>query len=167
MIRTITCVLFAAAAAGLVSHGGAVASGQKKDDPQPKTQPVGGQMVTPFMECAKACDDCARVCDDCGAHCAKLAIEGSKHHQTTMRTCQDCAEVCSAASRIMARQGPFSDTICIACAQACKRCGDECEKHGANDPVMKRCAEECRRCEKACLTFLKNAGFAPDGPPKK
>lgn len=168
MIRTTMHLLFAVAAAGIVSPGGVAGQDRTQDNTQTRAQPpVGGLMVSPLLECAKSCDDCARVCDECGAHCAKLVADGSKHHLTTQRTCQDCADVCSAAARILARKGPFSDTICLACAQACKRCGDECEKHGANDPVMKRCADECRRCETACLTMLKNSGFDPNAPPKK
>ena len=49
------------------------------------------------------------------------------------------ARFCSAAGCITAKEGPFSDLICTACAGACKRCGDACEKHGANDPLMKQC----------------------------
>src|SRR5581483_8830580 len=74
-----------------------------------------------FMECAKACDDCARICDACGAHCADLIANGKREHLTTLQTCQDCATACSAASCVTARTGPFSDLMCTACAEACKR----------------------------------------------
>lgn len=110
-----------------------------------------------FEQCAKACDDCARLCDMCAAHCAKLIAEGKKDHLNTLQTCQDCASICSSASSVVAKQGPFSDLICTACAEACKRCGDACEKK-SEDPMMKRCAEECRRCEQACREMLKNVG---------
>lgn len=108
-----------------------------------------------FMDCAKACDDCARICDACAAHCAQMVANGEKNHLNTLQTCADCATFCSAASRIVARQGPFSDLICTSCADACKRCGDACEQF-ANDPMMKECAEECRKCEKACRDMLKH-----------
>jgi hypothetical protein len=81
-------------------------------------------------------------------------MEGHKHHFTTLQTCQDCATHCSAAATIVARQGPFSDTICKACAEACARCAKECEQHGSNDAVMKRCADECKRCEQACKDMI-------------
>jgi hypothetical protein len=111
-----------------------------------------------FVECAKACDDCARSCDGCAAHCAKLLADGSKHHLATLKTCQDCAAVCKAASCVVAKQGPFSDIVCTACADACMRCGDACEKHGGDDATMKACAAECRKCEKACREMLKHTG---------
>jgi len=62
--------------------------------------------------------------------------------------------VCVAAGRILARRGPFSLLICDACAEACARCGANCEQH-ASDPVMAACARACRDCEKACRDMLK------------
>jgi hypothetical protein len=84
-----------------------------------------------------------------------LLSQGKKEHATTLRTCEDCADHCGSAARITARQGPFADLICTACAQACARCGKECEKF-PEDAHMKKCAEECRKCEKACREMLKH-----------
>lgn len=64
----------------------------------------------------------------CAAHCAKLISDGKKVHLVTLTTCQDCASMCAAAFSVMSRMGPFSDLICTVCADACKECGDECEK---------------------------------------
>jgi hypothetical protein len=128
-----------------------VSADDKKVDDKKGHDEHGGA----FMECAKACDDCARSCDACGAHCAKLLADGKKEHLKTLATCQDCATMCSAASCIVARHGPFSHTICTACADACKQCGDACDKF-KNDDMMKRCADECRKCEKACRAMLKH-----------
>jgi hypothetical protein len=110
-----------------------------------------------YEQCAKACSDCQRACDACATHCARLLAEGEKDHLKTLRTCEDCATHCSAAATIVARMGPFSDTICTACAEACKRCGDACAKH-QHDPIMKKCAEQCRECETACRDMLKQTG---------
>lgn len=120
-----------------------------------------------YEGCARTCDDCARTCDACGTHCAKLVADGEKHHMSTLRTCLDCATVCRAASAIVAKQGPFSDVICTACADACKRCGEACEKHGGNDEVMKGCAEECRRCERACRDMLQHTGHGETTKPRR
>jgi hypothetical protein len=109
------------------------------------------------MDCAKACDDCARICDACAAHCAMMVADGKKEHLKTAATCADCATICRAAASVTARKGPFSDAICTACAEACKRCGDACDKH-KDDDMMRKCAEECRRCEKACRDMLKHVG---------
>lgn len=107
-----------------------------------------------FDECARACSDCQRECDSCATHCRHMLAQGKKEHQTTLRTCLDCGDHCAAASRIMARRGVFSDLICKACADACARCGKECQKF--DDEHMKKCAAECRKCEKACREMLKN-----------
>jgi hypothetical protein len=82
-----------------------------------------------------------------------LLADGKADHLKTLRTCQDCATHCAAAAGIVARKGPFSDLICTACAGACRRCGDACEKH-SHDRVMKECADECRKCERACRDML-------------
>src|SRR5262245_35334218 len=108
------------------------ASGQDKKAGQPGGHDAHAKH---FMDCAKACDDCARICDACGAHCARLTAEGKKEHLKTLQTCQDCATHCSAASCITARQGPYSDLICTACAEACRRCGDACNQF-KDDPMM-------------------------------
>ncbi len=115
-----------------------------------------------FMECAKACADCQRECDSCASHCAHLVAEGKKEHMKTLGTCADCASICSTAARITARGGPFSGTICEACAKACAACGAACDQVGGDDEHMKRCAEECRRCEKACRGMLQMVGHNSD-----
>jgi hypothetical protein len=120
--------------------------------PRPEVDPK----MPYFLVCAKACDDCARICDTCSAHCAKLVADGKNEHMQTLKLCQDCAAVCRAAAAVTARDGPMADLITLACADACKRCGDECEKH-ASDPVMKGCADQCRACEKVCREMNQQA----------
>jgi len=106
-----------------------------------------------YDECANACAACQRVCDSCAAHCLGLVAEGKKEHQQTLQTCLDCAEICAAANRIVSRSGPFSDTICRACAEACDRCAKACEQF-PSDEYMAQCAKECRTCQKACEAML-------------
>jgi hypothetical protein len=121
--------------------------------PKPQAPPLPGPGVDPqmplFVICAQTCDDCARICDMCSIHCARMLSEGKKEHFQTLRLCQDCAEICSATARVAAKDGPLSDLMYLACADACKRCGDACEKF-ASDPMMNKCVQECRRCEKMC-----------------
>jgi hypothetical protein len=63
-------------------------------------------------KCAAACSDCQRACDGCAHHCGTMLAEGKKEHLTTLRTCEDCATVCAAAACVVARHGPFADTVC-------------------------------------------------------
>src|SRR4051794_40909868 len=165
MIRTTLWAAVGLAAVTLIVWNGAAAKGPQED--QKPGAAASAEKMSPFKECAKACDDCARSCDECGAHCARMLAEGKKDHIESLRQVQDCATVCSAASCILSRGGPDADLICVACADACKRCGDACEKHAAHDPIMKANTEECRRCEKACRTMLQNSGFDANAKPGK
>ena len=148
--------------AGAIFPAGAARDPQVKIPPPPVPLPEVDPKMPMFVVCAKACNDCARQCDTCAAHCANLLAEGRKEHLQTLRLCQDCATLCQAAGSITARDGPMSNLICAACADACKLCGDECLKHPA-DPTMKRCAEECHKCEKACRDMVKQTGTTSRG----
>jgi hypothetical protein len=106
-----------------------------------------------FDKCARACNDCQRICDACSIHCAGMVAKGKKEHFKTLQTCQDCADFCATAAQIVSRGGPFAGLICKGCAEACKRCGDECNKF-KDDEWMKKCADECFRCQKACEEML-------------
>ena len=113
----------------------------------------GGMPSEAMASCAKACSDCQRMCNSCSTHCAHQVHAGKTDHMTTLMTCQDCANVCAAASQVVARGGPFSVTVCKACAEVCGKCAEACEKF-ADDAHMKACAEECRKCEKACQEMV-------------
>jgi hypothetical protein len=135
------------------------AGGQERKD-QPGSRDAHHEM---FQKCAEECADCQLACDACARHCAQLVADGKKEHLRTLQTCQDCADFCSAAAHIVARQGPFAALICESCAEACARCGKECERF-PDDQMMRKCAEECRACEKACREMVRHAG--PGGPKK-
>ena len=140
-----------AAVVSLISYGQFATA----DEPK-KPSAAEHATATPMIACAKACGECALACDMCAAYCATMLAEGKREHLKVMQTCQDCAAICGTAACIMAKNGPFSDLICTACADACKRCGDACEAM-KDDAMMKKCAEECRKCETACRAMLKTA----------
>jgi len=125
-----------------------------------------GHHAAAFDACAKACSDCQRACDSCANHCSHMVAEGKKEHLKTLQTCQDCATHCAAAAAITARQGPFADLICTACAEACVRYGKECAKF-PEDKHMKACAEECKKCAKACREMLSHTGKATTSTERK
>lgn len=108
-----------------------------------------------FASCAKECSDCQRICDACAAHCAAMMSEGHNAHRETLASCQDCADLCAAASRIVARSGPYASEVCRACADVCKQCAERCEQF-SKDETMRDCAQECRKCQQACEQMLKN-----------
>lgn len=132
---------------------------QEKDKAKSGADHQEGTTSEALMRCAEECSKCQRECDSCGSHCAKLLSEGKKEHLNTLMTCRDCADFCSAAAEIVARGGPFASLICESCAEACARCGQECEKFPESEQ-MKRCAQACRSCEKACREMAKHRGHA-------
>ncbi|MDB5389813.1 MAG: hypothetical protein JWM11_5459 [Planctomycetaceae bacterium] len=130
---------------------GVAATCQQGQSQDKKTDPPAHNVL--MQSCARACSDCQRACDMCSSHCATMLQDGKKEHFTTLMTCRDCATVCSAAAQIVARGGPFSKSICIACADTCSACAKECQKT-ANESQMKSCADECLKCERACREMI-------------
>ena len=130
---------------------------------QPQERPArqSTPMSSGLEACAKACSDCQRECASCSAHCASMLSQGKSQHLQTLQTCADCAEICAVTASIVARDGPFTQIMLQACADACARCAEACEKF-PDDAHMKRCAEECRRCEQACKDAMKQ-GRSPGG----
>lgn len=126
---------------------------------QPRADGDHAQHDEMMQACAEACSNCQRSCEMCSTHCAGLVGEGNRDHAITLATCRDCADFCGAAAQIVARSGPFAGLICEACAAACARCGEQCEKF-PNDKHMQMCAKECRKCEKACQDMIKHVGLA-------
>jgi hypothetical protein len=59
---------------------------------------------------------------------------------------------------VLARQTAFDPqlarTVLETCAQACRLCAQECERHASHHQHCRVCAEACRRCEQACEDLL-------------
>ena len=105
-------------------------------------------------DCLKACADCAKSCEMMFHHCFKLTAQGHKEHAKSARIALDCAEFCGLSARLIARMSPLMGLSCTACAEACKKCGDECGKSDMAE--MKACAEVCRKCEQSCREMAAN-----------
>src|SRR6516165_291602 len=75
--------------------------------------------ATAEMEkCLKECARCAKECESCLTHCVYLVADGKKEHVRTLRTCNDCGDMCAMAGKFVARDGPFMNQMCDACARA-------------------------------------------------
>jgi hypothetical protein len=48
----------------------------------------------------------------------------------------------------------------MACAEACRICGAECENHVAMHEYCRVRSEACRSCEQACRALLHGASLA-------
>jgi hypothetical protein len=66
----------------------------------------------------------------------------------------DCTDVCTATGRLASRRTGTNEALLKrmieTCAEACRLCGAECQKHADRHEHCRICAESCRRCEEAC-----------------
>ncbi|MDE3720454.1 four-helix bundle copper-binding protein [Nocardiopsis sp. N85] len=106
--------------------------------------------------CIEACGECAQACTLCADAC--LGEEGVADLVACVRSDLDCADLCETTHRLLsrrtARDNALLKTVLEACAQACRRCGNECERHAGHHEHCRVCAEVCRRCEDACRDLL-------------
>lgn len=112
-----------------------------------------------LADCIQACFDCAQTC----ASCADACLGEQEHLQHLVRCIRlnlDCADVCNTTGRLLSRQTePEMAVLHVqmqACAEACRACGAECQRHAESMGMehCRFCAESCRRCEEACNRLL-------------
>lgn len=105
-----------------------------------------------LTKCIEACFDCGQSCTACADAC--LGEEMVKELARCIRLDLDCADVCETTGRALSRQldadPQVTRAFLLACAQACRSCGEECERHAEMHEHCRLCAEACRRCEQAC-----------------
>ncbi len=122
-----------------------------------RTNPSGAAVEEAnLVECIEACFDCAQACTACADAC--LGEENPKELARCVRLDLDCADVCAATGKVLSRQTAFEPEMARAtlqaCAEACRLCGDECERHAEHHEHCRVCMEACRRCEQACNGVL-------------
>ena len=114
--------------------------------------------TTPLGRCIDACFDCAQACIACADAC--LGEDAVKDLTRCIRLNLDCADICETTGRALSRQvgadPQVTRAFLEACAQACRSCGDECQRHaeGMNMEHCRVCAEACHACEQACNELL-------------
>lgn len=90
--------------------------------------------------------DCCNALEQCIKDCFQLVakIKDVPGMEKTIElteicigACADCLDACESVRLDRGR-------MMITCAEACKICALECEKH--NSPESIRCAESCRKC---------------------
>src|SRR5438132_1714842 len=62
---------------------------------------------------------------------------------------RECAEICQLTASLFARGSVNIDKFLKLCAEICRLCAEECEKH-MHDHCQK-CAHICRSCSEMCL----------------
>ena len=113
---------------------------------------VEGGIADQLMRCIEMCLDCAQTCMSCADAC--LAEAGVAQLRQCIRLNLDCADIC-AATGFMASRRTGSNPALVrmmieTCAEACRMCKEECERHADMHEHCRICAEACAECERAC-----------------
>ena len=107
------------------------------------------ETVQELFECSETCTSCADAC---------LAEADVAPLVRCIRLNLDCADVCATTGRILLRQTEPAVGLLRAqleaCAEACRTCAAECERHAGHMEHCRICAEACRRCVAACEKLL-------------
>ena len=101
-----------------------------------------------MQKCIQECLNCYAICTTTAAHCLEMGGKhASRQHQTSLL---DCATICQTSADFMLRGSPLHARTCAVCAEACRRCEQECRSMADGDEMMLQCAEACRRCAESC-----------------
>ncbi|MFN5375310.1 MAG: four-helix bundle copper-binding protein [Chitinophagaceae bacterium] len=97
-----------------------------------------------FKNCIEACLACLTTCESCITDCV------ASDYKECILLCRDCADICALCARFEARGSKFRHNLHILCAEVCKACSVECEKHASHHASCKECAEACKECAAIC-----------------
>jgi hypothetical protein len=121
-----------------------------------RTHPQASTDADALARCVDECFACAATCTSCADAC--LGEPVVQELVGCIRRNLDCADVCYATGSVLVRQTAFeaqlARTVLETCAQACRLCAEECERHASHHEHCRVCAEACRRCEQACEDLL-------------
>ena len=119
---------------------------------------VQGNTNDALIRCIEECYSCAQSCTSCADAC--LAEDMVDQLRQCIRLNLDCADVCVASGALATRRTGSNEGVILAtleaCAQACRVCAEECERHASKHEHCRICAESCRRCEKACREAMQS-----------
>ena len=105
-----------------------------------------------LADCVEACFDCAQTCISCAE--ASLDEEGASALGHCIQLTLDCANACAATGPALSRSAHASPALIRhlveTCAELCRACADECDRHADEYQQCHVAAEACRACEQSC-----------------
>jgi uncharacterized membrane protein len=117
-----------------------------------RTHPSSAAQEESVVRCIEETLACAQACTVCADAC--LAEDDVAELRQCIGLNLDCADVCDTTTRVLSRAGSsdleVTRSVLLACVQACRSCGAECERHAEHHEHCRVCAESCRRCEDVC-----------------
>lgn len=122
--------------------------------------PARGPLDAPLVRATEACHACAEACLACAD--ASLDDPAVERFGRCIRLALDCADACSTTGPALARR-TAANTVLMrqmaeTCAELCRTCATECDRHGAEHDHCLLCAEACRACETACQEAATSLG---------
>jgi hypothetical protein len=109
-----------------------------------------------LVRCIEECFNCAQACVSCADAC--LAEEMRGELVQCIRLNLDCADICAAVGAVASRRtGSNHDVMRRSldlCAEACRYCAAECERHAEAHEHCRICADACHTCDAACRTAM-------------
>jgi Domain of Unknown Function (DUF326) len=115
--------------------------------------------------CCDACGECAEACNKAFHHSIEQGSAGKPRYAKLAQTVADCAAFCALSAQMIGRHSMMMTLSCRACADACRRCAQECELFDT-DIDVKLCTEACQRCEESCRNMIKAMGDDSGSVPK-
>lgn len=123
----------------------------------PSSATIDRQALTDAIDTITSCADTCTACAD-----ACLAEDKVADLRRCIRLNLDCADACRSTAAMLLRQTEPDVAVLRAaveaCEQACRSCGDECDKHAEMHEHCRVCAEACRQCADACRQLLGSLG---------
>jgi len=105
-----------------------------------------------MRSCIDACNECATECEHCANAC--LNEQDVKMLARCIRLDLDCADACASTGSMLTRRTAATSALMVqmlqTCADFCRLCADECDRHAGDHAHCRICAETCRQCERAC-----------------
>ncbi|CAA7625327.1 four-helix bundle copper-binding protein [Magnetospirillum sp. UT-4] len=113
---------------------------------------VQGNTNDALIHAIEECYDCAQTCVTCADAC--LGEDEVSELVQCIRLNLDCADVCAATGAVATRRSGSNETVIRAmlqaCAEACRLCAEECDRHASSHDHCRICAETCRNCQDNC-----------------
>lgn len=100
------------------------------------------ELLEKLARCAAECENCMNAC---------LDEDDVKKMAQCIRLDRDCAKICYTTASFVASHSDYAQNLVKQCAEICKACGEECDKHDMDH--CKACAQACRECEEACRNY--------------
>lgn len=104
-------------------------------------------MITQNTQLPDMLAGCAAACNHCSTAC--LGEKDVQMMATCIKLDMDCAQMCTTTAAFVARGSLHAQHLLKECAEICRQCAQECEKH-AHMKHCRRCAEACRKCTETC-----------------